>query len=210
MADKKCPSCGSGVAANHDFCSACGADLIPKKSDKKSGGRDIFWFGGFLIVIIAVYFLFFFKSAKLPHHGDQTQMPTGENPMMSAAMKGELPGSYDSLVILGNNFMDGHHYSMAIECYTRAAAIDSTKPSLFTDLGVCYHYSGNSEKGIELMERALALDNRHKITLFNLGIVYRELKDYDKVRTYWSRLIELYPDEPIADSIKKYMSALEG
>ena len=84
----------------------------------------------------------------------------------------ELPDNYSQLIKLGNDYMDQGMYALAIECYQRGLAIDSTSSDVLIDLGACYHAVGGGEKAIEFFEKALVITPNHVIGHFNTGIVY--------------------------------------
>lgn len=210
---EKCPDCGAPRDSQHKFCPACGADKTggAGKSPPKSGGQyDSLWILAAIGFFILIFFIFFNKNDNRPHDFQHQGMPPGQSQMPPATAMPELPQDYDSLVALGNRLMDGNHYPIAIECYRRAVAIKDDDPNLLTDLGVCYHSTGELEKAVEIMERSIALDSTHMITHFNLGIVYRQMGNFDQVRFYWERLIKLYPHEVITDSARVYLKSLDG
>jgi tetratricopeptide (TPR) repeat protein len=210
---EKCSNCGADMNSKQKFCPACGADIADggKKPPPKSGDRyDSLWILGAIGFFILIFFIFFNKNDNRPHNFQHPEMPPGQGQMPPTTAMPDLPQDYDSLVSLGNRFMDDHHYPIAIECYTKAMSIKDDDPNLLTDLGVCYHSAGELEKAVEVMERSIALDSTHMITHFNLGIVYRQMGNFDRVRFYWERLIKLYPNEAITDSTRVYLKALGG
>jgi tetratricopeptide (TPR) repeat protein len=122
-------------------------------------------------------------------------------------MMSGLPKEYDKLVETGNMFMDNRNYPMAAICYRKALELDDSDPGVLVDLGVCLHAVGNSDEAIQMIERAIALDSTHMIAHFNLGVIYRDLNNPDRGKLYWDELIRLYPETPLADTVRKYLNS---
>nr|MBN2278923.1 tetratricopeptide repeat protein [candidate division Zixibacteria bacterium] len=209
MDDKNCPSCGGPVQSGASFCRNCGHDLDGES--KNCISRKNGWLA--IVLAIAVFGAFYLvlmaekgpgRQADMHQHGqDMAAMSDDQMGMIS-----QLPVDYDSLVQMGNGFMDDGIYQMAITCYTRALAIDSTDPNVLTDLGVCYHASNDPEKAVSVFEQAIRIDPDHMITYFNLGVVCGEMNQPEKMKFYWNKLIEKFPGTPMADSVRSYLKRL--
>ncbi|PKK84912.1 MAG: hypothetical protein CVT49_01795 [candidate division Zixibacteria bacterium HGW-Zixibacteria-1] len=204
-----CPSCGMALSKKNSFCSGCGAAF--SKPTKGTRSQTLI-LGAFVILFGLLYLAIASSPEKAAADSPKGQMESKMPDDMSQfqAMVDRLPTDYGKLVAMGNQLMDEGSYHLAIEAYKRALAIDSTDPNILTDLGACYHALGSADKAVVLFEKAIAINPDHTIALFNLGIAYRDINDKDKVRKYWSRLIELYPNQPLADTVKKYMDRLEN
>jgi len=216
MNDKEkivCPTCGGALKNGISYCSGCGTELSKEKDRAKGvrGGKsNAVVITGFVVLFGLLYLALAIKPEKATA-GDtrrqQAAMP--EDMGQYKAMLDQLPEEYDKLVLMGNKLMDEGSYHLAVEAYKKALAIDSTDPNVITDMGACYHALGSAEKAAQLFEKAVVLNPGHAIAYFNLGIVYRDLNNLEKTRQHWGRLIELYPDEPIADTVKKYLERLD-
>jgi tetratricopeptide (TPR) repeat protein len=212
-----CPGCGSKIAPGAKFCPGCGVNLADK-GEKPSPAKNRQFLLAMLpvvtVLVVAIAF-FFYTSKKKPSEPAQEHfehppiqgMPAGTMPDYDNIIA-TLPKSYDSLVNAGNHFMDNQIFRLAVECYSRALAIDSSDPNIYTDLGACYHYLGEKEKAIQAFDKALAINPNHPIAHFNMGIVYRELNNLEKTRYHWNKFVELDPKASIADSIRKYLDNL--
>lgn len=199
------------------FCPACGNEFTLNDIVKrKSNLRDIIIIFAALTVLFIGY-LFLSRSPKLPEPSqDMNVSEDFKHPAISgmpADMEAEydriianLPDRYDSLVQLGNHFMDIQIFPLAIECYQRAIEFDSINPDVLTDLGASYHAMGQVNKAIAMFEKAIALKPNHPIALFNLGISYRGQDNLEKAKYYWKKYLEVAPDSPLADTVKKYLA----
>jgi tetratricopeptide (TPR) repeat protein len=178
---------------------------------KSTYGRDTILIVAVIVVFAAGYFIFQEKPVEEKStgfkHPDIPGMTMGDSPEMDKFIA-DLPQNYSELIGLGNNYMDQGIYALAIECYQRALAIDSTDPNVLIDLGACFHAVGGGEKAIGLFEKALVINPNHVIGHFNSGIVYRELGNYEMAKRHWEKVIELTPGTPMADSSQSYITHL--
>jgi len=177
---------------------------------KSNYGRDTILIVAVLVVFAAAYFVFQEKPEPKStgfKHPEVPGMTMGDTPEMEKFMA-ELPQDYDELIGLGNNYMDQGMYALAIECYQRGLAIDSTDPNVIIDLGACYHAVGGSQKAIEFFEKALAIKPDHLIGHFNTGIVYRQLGNNEMAKRHWEKVIALDPGTPMADTAQSYINHL--
>jgi tetratricopeptide (TPR) repeat protein len=214
MENNFCPKCGNPVLPGNTFCSGCGTDLPTAPRTGASEGnrtkRDLIIAGGLLAIMVAGYFIFFPAREPLTGNDSEFQHPqisgmTSETaPDFQKIMDG-LPKAYDSLVQMGNHFMDNQVYPMAIECYRRALNLKSDNPDVITDLGVCLYSSGDGQKAIDQFEKAVTLNPAHAAAYFNMGIVYRELNNMEKAKAAWRKFLELAPHSPMADTIKNFL-----
>jgi tetratricopeptide (TPR) repeat protein len=165
------------------------------------------------LIVFGAGFLIFSKkpvSAEREFtHPDIPGMPPGQSPDMEKILA-TLPGDYDELVNLGNHYMDNGIYALAIECYRRALAIDSTDPNVMVDLGACSHAVGNLAEAIAFFKKALQLDPDHAIAHFNLGIAYTGLGEMNEARKHWKKYVEIAPESPLADTVRKYIENLDN
>jgi len=206
---EKCLNCGKEVKQGEKYCSECGADLSASglSGGRKNFGRDIIIILGGLAVVIAGYFLVVRKPDEKStgfKHPEVTGMNMADSPDFDKIIA-DLPKNYDSLVVLGNGYMDHGIYPLAIECYRRALDIDSTDPNVLIDYGACRYAIGEDEPAIEQFEKALAIDSNHAIGYFNMGIVYRSLGNREKALQYWGKVVELQPGTLLADTAKFYI-----
>ena len=213
MTENICPTCGSNIKEDARYCPACGGSLSGKPvSGKKagSGQRNSVLFLVLTIIIFAGGFTivsYMNSSQKTVSHPYVPGM-TGDSPPTSEEMLASLPDDYNELVLLGNDYMDRSVNSLAIECYRRALAIDSTNPDVFTDLGACFYAVNMSDDAIAVLKKALSLDPNHLIANFNLGVIFKGINEFDSTEKYWTRYLELYPDSPVADTLRTIIEGL--
>ncbi|MFH2035856.1 MAG: tetratricopeptide repeat protein [Candidatus Zixiibacteriota bacterium] len=207
-----CPNCKAVLNKGAKFCNGCGAQIsAPKKNDKP----NMMYSGAFIIIplIIIVAVVFFIVNHKKDMSNQEFKHPTveGASGLMPDfdEVVANLPTDYAGLVERGNFFMDRSMYSLAIECYTRATAIDETDPNVLTDLGTCYYSGGDNDKALQIFLHVIDKFPEHKIAYLNLGVVYFNKEDIDNTIHYWNELIDRFPDDPIADTVKIYIEQLK-
>ncbi len=205
---KQCESCGYEIKAESGYCPACGCDLSGNDGKTEAAGKspvyDYLFIFGFILIFAVIFFIGKDRQAVGGQPSNES-MNRATNVDDFDEMLTNLPDGYDDLVALGNKFMDNRHYRVAVECYRRALAIDSTDPNVVCDLGSCLHATGDFDGAIEMFEKAIALDSLHAVAYFNLGIVYRAINNKNKARFYWGKLIAMYPDKDLSDSARRYI-----
>ncbi|MEW6049459.1 MAG: tetratricopeptide repeat protein [Candidatus Zixiibacteriota bacterium] len=221
MGSKFCPNCGKPAPQAARFCPECGATVSGGKTGsgetrgvKSTGMRDLIIIVAALAIVAVGYFVFKdqpeppAKPAEMP----QAQAGGVSNPHqgMSMAMLDSLPQDFNTLVGMGNQFMDEGNYPIAAECYKRALAIDSTKPDVRVDYGACLHGMGLAERAVDEFRKALIYKPDHGIAHFNLGIVFRELNQNDSARIYWNKYLKIDPNGQAAEAARKFLKELGG
>jgi tetratricopeptide (TPR) repeat protein len=168
--------------------------------------RDTFVILSVLIIFAAGYFIV--KSFT----GGEPPARQPEQTSMTAAMNdlGDLPHNYDSLVTLGNEFMNQFNYPIAAECYRRALAIDSSSLDVMSDYGSCLHGMGLVGRAKEVFAKVLAKNPEHPIANYNMGIVYYDLEKPDSARYYWKKFLTLEPEGQAADAIREFMKNMDS
>jgi len=225
MSQNICPNCGGKLEEGKSFCPACGKLLKADSAPAKQGNlRDVVIIMGALVIIFVAYLIFSQKpeQTKPPMPTSSEEMAANKDfkhPPISGMAGGaypeydkviaSLPTGYDSLVQLGNHFMDNQVFPLAIECYQRAIKLDSLNPDVITDLGASYYAMGDVDKAVAQFQKAIAINPNHAIALFNLGISYRGQNDFDKAKYYWGKYLEVAPNSPLSDTVKKYISDMD-
>ena len=168
---------------------------------KTESRRDTFIILSVLIIFAAGYFIVKLSSQETPESGGESQAS------MSTAMAGmgEFPEDYESLVKLGNDFMDRMNFPMAAESYRRALAIDSSSLDVITDYGACLHGMGLVERARDEFAKVLGKNPQHPIANYNMGIVFYDLEMPDSARFYWERFLTVEPEGRAAEAIRGFL-----
>jgi len=105
------------------------------------------------------------------------------------------PKDAAAMIELGNIYFDASQWSEAIGYYSRALEITPRNADARTDMGIAIYYSGDPDHALKEFDRALKDDPRHSQTLFNVGIVRLNGKNYPKdALQAWEKLLQIDPN----------------
>lgn len=220
MTENQCPRCSITLPSNAKFCNECGAEVTggrptPEKADRsrgsgggKKGYRDVVIISAVIVIVVGGYILF-----KEPEALPEKPFPSGEAHLGMEGMVGslpDLPTDYNSLVNVGNEFMDQANFAVAAECYKRALAIKHNSPDVRTDFGACLNGMGLPHRAIEEFMTVIKDHPEHGIANYNLGIVYHGTNEPDSARFYWEKYLAVDPNGPAAESARNFLEELAG
>ncbi|MFQ5498321.1 MAG: tetratricopeptide repeat protein [Candidatus Zixiibacteriota bacterium] len=207
-----CSGCSKPLPSGARFCPECGASAAAGSGSTpkgRSSPRDVFIIAGVLTLASILFFAF------RPSDPRQPTVPTpveGHEEMGGmgdmGAVLADLPADYESLVHVGNSFMDNGNYPMAAESYKRALAIDGSSADVRVDYGACLHGMGLSERAIEEFLAVVQDHPDHTIVYFNLGIVYYSLNQPDSARLFWNKYLERDPNGQVAEAVREYLKKI--
>jgi tetratricopeptide (TPR) repeat protein len=232
MSDKKCPKCSRPVADGVKFCPECGnpmgspASAAAPQAKKNNNLRDGIVILAVLAIVAAAYFILKEKPVPpLPEsqgsgqqsqpsapamQGDQQGSPHDMENGMTAAMLDSLPKDYNTLVQMGNNYMDHQNFAIAAECYKRALAMSDESPDVRVDYGACLHGMGLGDRALDEFRKVLAKDPKHPIANFNMGIVFSDKGVNDSVRVYMKKYLSIDPNGAAAGAAKDFLQKVGG
>lgn len=79
------------------------------------------------------------------------------------------------------------------------------------NLGVFYTKEGNYQKAIKEFEAVIKANPNDADAYYNLGVIYAEyLNEEEKAIDYFSRYLELAPNDKDADKARKYLLLQEA
>jgi len=105
------------------------------------------------------------------------------------------PNDVDSLVQLGDMYMQAAKFPQAAEYLQRALAIRDDA-AVRMDLGICYKQSNQPEKALAEFQRSAAMAPDQWQPLFNEAIVLIDLQRMDEARVLAAKLQKMRPDDP--------------
>ena len=102
-------------------------------------------------------------------------------------------------VELGNAYFDSEYPEKAINAYLKALALSPDSPDVLTDLGVMYRRNNQSEKAVEVFDKAAQIDPTHIQSRFNKGVVlFHDMKDKEGAIKAWQEVAKLRPDYSVS------------
>jgi len=117
------------------------------------------------------------------------------------------PNDLNSLLQLAHLLNDSGFYNKAITNYKKYLEKDSTNVDILIDLGVCYYQLKDYSSAIKTMKKGVALNPKHQIANFNLGIVTATNGNNDEAIKYWQIAININPSSDIG---KKAQNLLDN
>jgi len=217
MSKKYCSQCGRELGDAVKFCSECGASVAPvadtkakTKNTKNTQLRDILIIAGILALTVVV-FLIVTDQPEIPQPQQSGMMvPPGHEDGIPESMLADAPKDFNSLVSMGNRYMDEGNYALAAELYRRALEIDGSSPNLRTDFGSCLHGMGLPERALEEFRKVIISHPNHAIANFNTGIVFQALQNADSAKYYWQKYLTLDPNGQAAGAAKQFLQEAGG
>jgi tetratricopeptide (TPR) repeat protein len=146
-----------------------------------------------------------YVSSKQPEvqerPADNTRLPEGQPPIDSAGRIAALeqltarePQNADYPAQTANLYYDIGKYDKAAEYYQRSLRIRPRDPNVETDLATCFHYLGQDDKALEILNNVLSYNPGFVQAKFNKGIVLVEgKKDIKGGIAVWEDLLRSDP-----------------
>ena len=124
------------------------------------------------------------------------------------------PGNANYRTRIGNIYYDMDQYGKAAVYYKESLELNPRDPNVETDLAVCYHYLGENDKSLEILDKVLQYSPNFAQAMFNKGIVLISGKGDKKGGiAVWERLLREHPDFPrraeLQQSIDQLRSSLQ-
>lgn len=106
---------------------------------------------------------------------------------------------YRRLFEAGNIFFYAKDFPMAVSFYNNSlksanSEDDLTLAGIHANLGACFYLTKDYQKALENTEQALKYDEKDAISLVNLGLTYRELRDPGKAVESFRKALEFIQD----------------
>jgi len=116
------------------------------------------------------------------------------------------PHNVDALVRLGTQFYLEKNTVKAIELWLRAWHIDDTQPTIPYNIGTAYLVNQDCDEAVFWLHRALKLDPEMFLAVFNIAVAYERAELPKTARKFWYRAMELNPNDPSNEFIKKHVT----
>jgi tetratricopeptide (TPR) repeat protein len=169
-----------------------------------------------LTALIAIYF----NTGSMDHHPvatintSPTASPTPEsttNRMTELErLTTEHPENAEYQIQLANFFYDEGQYGKARDHYQLSLKIRPQDPNVETDLANCYHYLGQNNKALELLNNVIKSNPDFSPAKFNKGIVLiNGMKDIKNGISVWKELLASDPDYSQREELPQRIRQLE-
>jgi cytochrome c-type biogenesis protein CcmH/NrfG len=150
--------------------------------------------------------IFYFKSNRQQvqvqvQAADSSQLPEKHPPVDLAGriaalqqMSAREPQNPDYPAQIGNLYYDSGQYAKAAEFYQQSLNIHPRDPNVETDLATCFHYMGQDDRSLKLLDNVLEYNPSFTQAKLNKGIVLIEgKKDVKGGISVWEDLLRSDP-----------------
>lgn len=111
---------------------------------------------------------------------------------------------------LGDIYLKKNQYDGALNLYNRALEINPNSAENYFRIGQIYYYKKIGNVSLENFDKALALDTKLKIVYYHKGLTtLMLLRDKERTIQYWQTFIDLAPEDPQYESIKRVIELLK-
>jgi len=94
----------------------------------------------------------------------------------------------------GNNHMKAEKYTEALDCYTKAVALDGRNPVYYCNRAAAYSKLENNSKAIEDCDTAILLDPKYSKAYGRKGLALSAQKCYNEAIKCYNKAVELEPE----------------
>lgn len=108
-----------------------------------------------------------------------------------------------ALVHLGTLFYTRKMFFSAKETWIKAWKLAKTEPTISYNLGTACLALGDIDEAILYLQKAIKLDPSHSNSYFNIAVAYEKVGLTMTAEKYWKKVLELNPNEPHCDFIKR-------
>lgn len=148
-------------------------------------------------------------SAESPH-GSGAPVPFMQKLAEYKARLEKDPKDIEALVFMGNANYDIQRFEKAKEFYRKALEVDPNNTHVRTDLASSYRSLGETDQALEELNKVLKSDPKHEVALYNSGIILlNDKNDAEKATAAWEKLVQLKPNDPLSQELKKKISELK-
>ncbi|MCG3110831.1 MAG: tetratricopeptide repeat protein [Candidatus Manganitrophus sp. SB1] len=148
-------------------------------------------------------------SAESPH-GSGAPVPFMQKLAEYKARLEKDPKDIEALVFMGNANYDIQRFEKAKEFYQKALEVDPNNTHVRTDLASSYRSLGETDQALEELNKVLKSDPKHEVALYNSGIILlNDKNDAEKATAAWEKLVQLKPNDPLSQELKKKISELK-
>ena len=203
-----CTNCMSILPSDSKYCPQCGRQIDSTEkhySETSEGNKSkfskpsqayILIFSAVAIAILIVVLILESNQDAIKEKKEISSNTQEKSPEIEAQLEklNQDPESGPLNIEMGNLLFDSGKFDQAIPFYQKALTKNSQDIAVQIDLAVCFFNMRMIDQAILEMGKALELDPNHPKGLFNMGIIYYNIGDFEKVNEYWLRLITNNPE----------------
>ena len=201
MTQTQCPKCDAPREKHYQFCPSCGFDYHQTTSPKPAAPRQSNRARRREIIILALVVV-----VTAVAYNVVAALVGRDRPI--APVNTTVTPVLKNVIQAGNDFMDHEMFDKAIPQYEQALSMDSLQPDIMVDLGACYHALGENDKADLQFHRALAINPKHPVALFNMGVVSLSVGDTVSARNWWTKYLDVATDQQQMQAVREQLGKM--
>ena len=113
-----------------------------------------------------------------------------------------------SLAHLGDDYFESSNYEQAIEIYKKVLEINPNDIDTLNDLGLAYHYTGNSDLAEEALIKGTEADPAFQRIWLTLGFVLKSAGKNEEAISVLQKTVDMGPNNDIGLEASKMLGEL--
>ena len=119
------------------------------------------------------------------------------------------PENGELLAKLGDAYFEQRRFDEAIPIYERAVLFNPKDHDALNDLGLSYHYTGNTEAALTALDKSAAANPNYKFARLSKGYILLSLGRYDEAEAPLRKAQELDPNGGVGEEAGKMLMQVE-
>ncbi len=119
------------------------------------------------------------------------------------------PENGDLLAKLGDAYFEQRRFGEAIPIYERAVLFNPKNHDALNDLGLSYHYTGNTEAALNALDRSATAKPDYKFARLSKGYILLSLGRYDEAEAPLRKAQELDPNGGVGKEAGRMLMQVE-
>jgi len=119
------------------------------------------------------------------------------------------PENGELLAKLGDAYFEQRRFDEAIPIYERAVLFNPKDYDALNDLGLSYHYTGNTEAALTALDKSAAANPNYKFARLSKGYILLSLGRYDEAEAPLRKAQELDPNGGVGEEAGKMLMQVE-
>ncbi len=114
-----------------------------------------------------------------------------------------------SLARLGDEYFESSNYEQAIEIYKKVLEDNPSDIDTFNDLGLAYHYTGNSDLAEETLIKGVEIAPEFQRIWLSLGYVLKSAGKNEEARSVLQKTVEMDFDSEVGQEAIRMLGQLQ-
>jgi Flp pilus assembly protein TadD len=110
-----------------------------------------------------------------------------------------------SLARLGDQYFESSNYKQAIEIYKKVLEDNPSDVDTYNDLGLAYHYTGNSGLAEEALMKGIEVGTEYQRIWLTLGYVLKSVGKNEEARAVLQKTADMDPDSEVGQEAIKML-----